>query len=118
LPVLALAYFVVNSEGVSLAFGFYELNVAFGLYIGMALSMPIIMFLQWPSNALSRKHEYEADAYGVQFAGVEPGISAMKKLARLTFSNLTPHPFVVRLGYSHPPISDRIAAMEKLGEKL
>jgi len=114
LPILALAFFVVNSESVSLAFGFYELNVAFGLYIGMALAMPVVMLLQWPSNALSRKHEYEADAYGVQITGVEPGVSAIKKLGKLSFSNLTPHPFVVSVGYSHPPISQRIAAMEAL----
>ncbi|MCL2405235.1 MAG: M48 family metallopeptidase [Defluviitaleaceae bacterium] len=114
LPILALAYFVVNTESVSLAFGFYELNVAFGLYIGMALAAPFIMFLQWPFTALSRKHEYEADAYGIQFTGSEPGITAMKKMSRLNYANLTPHPFVVTMTYSHPPISQRIAAMEAL----
>jgi len=111
-PILALAYFAVNAESVSLAFGFYELNVAFGLYIGMALAMPVIVFLRWPSNAVSRKHEYEADAYGIQFTGAEPGVTAMKKLGKLSYSNLTPHPFVVSMTYSHPPISQRIAAME------
>jgi len=111
LPVLALAFFVVNSEGISLAFGFSELNVAFGLYIGMILSGPILMLLQWPSNALSRKHEYEADAFGVKFTGSEAGISAMRKIGRLNFANLTPHPFVVKVGYSHPPLCQRIAAM-------
>ena len=112
LPILALAFFVVNAEGISLAFGFNELNVAFGLFICMILAGPVIMLLQWPSNTLSRIHEYEGDAFGVQFTGSEPGISAMKKLGRLNFANLTPHPFVVRIGYSHPPLSDRIAAME------
>ncbi|MCL2379070.1 MAG: M48 family metallopeptidase [Defluviitaleaceae bacterium] len=114
LPVLALAFFVVNSEAISLAFGFYELNVAFGLFIGMILSGPIIVLLQWPSNVLSRIHEYEADAFGVKFTGSEHGISAMKKLGRLSYENLNPHPFVVRVGYSHPPLSQRIGAMEKI----
>ena len=117
MPILTLAFFVVNWEAISLAFGFYELNVAFGLFIGMILSGPFLMLLQWPSNALSRIHEYEADAYGVKFTGVEPGISSMKKLGQLNFSNLTPHPFVVRVGYSHPPLCQRIAAMEGLGMK-
>ena len=113
-PILALMYFVVNAGGISQAFGFYELNVAFSMYIGVMLSMPLFMLLQWPSNTLSRIHEYEADAFGVQSIGAEPGISAMKKTGRLNYANLTPHPFVVCIGYSHPPLSDRIAAMEKL----
>jgi len=117
LPVLALAFFVVNMEAISLAFGFYELNVAFGLFIGIVLSGPIMLVLQWPSNVLSRKHEYEADAFGVQFTGSEAGVSAMKKLGRLNFANLTPHPFVVSVGYSHPPLCKRIEAMEELEVK-
>jgi len=112
LPVLALAFFVVNAEGISLAFGFYELNVAFGLLIGMVLSGPLLLLLQWPSSYLSRKHEYEADAFGIQFTGNEPGISSMKKLHRLSYENLNPHPFVVSMCYSHPPLSQRIGAME------
>jgi len=114
LPILLLAYFVVNSEVVSSAFGFYELNAAFGLYIGVMLAMPLFMLLRWPSNVLSRMYEYEADAFGIKLAGAAPGISSMKKAGRLIYANLTPHPFVVRMTYSHPPLSDRIAAMEKL----
>jgi len=114
LPVLALAFFVVNAEGVSLAFGFYELNVAFGLYIGIALSMPFLILLSWPSSMMSRVHEYEADAFGVRFTGKEAGVSALKKLGRLNFANLTPHPFVVAVMYSHPPLCKRVEAISAL----
>jgi len=117
LPVLAIAYFVVNSEAVSLAFGFGELNVAFGMYIGMALSMPFIVLLQWPSSFLSRKHEYEADAFGAQFTGSEVGVTATKKLGRSHYANLTPHPFVVSMTYSHPPINRRVEALAALDIK-
>jgi len=37
---------------------------------------------------------------------------ALKVLARENFSNLTPHELNVFLNYSHPPISERIAAVE------
>ena len=113
-PVLAMAYFVVNSEAVSLAFGFSQLNVAFGMYIGLTLSMPFFVLLQWPSSMLSRKHEYEADAFGAQYTSPEAGITATKKLARLNYANLTPHPFVVSMMYSHPPTNMRVEALEAL----
>ncbi|MCL2373241.1 MAG: M48 family metallopeptidase [Defluviitaleaceae bacterium] len=112
LPILALAFFVINAESISLAFGFPSLNIAFGLFICLILSSPILILLQWPSNALSRAHEFEADTFGTKFATPEAGVSSMKKLGRLNYANLTPHPFVVRVEYSHPPLCQRIAAME------
>ena len=63
--------------------------------------------------ALSRKHEFEADAFECAHAGKEAAISAMKKLYREDLGNLTPHPFVVKLYHSHPTASQRIAAFEK-----
>ena len=35
-------------------------------------------------------------------------IRALKKLARLNFANLNPHPLNVMLSYDHPPIAERI----------
>jgi STE24 endopeptidase len=38
-------------------------------------------------------------------------MSGLKRLARDTLTNLTPHPFYVFLHYSHPPMQQRLAAL-------
>jgi STE24 endopeptidase len=44
-------------------------------------------------------------------------ITALKKLARENFAHLAPSRVNVVLEYSHPPLSERIAAVEKEMEK-
>ena len=41
-------------------------------------------------------------------------ISALKKLTRQNFADLAPSPLLVKLEYSHPTLSQRITAIEKL----
>ncbi|MBF0401280.1 MAG: M48 family metallopeptidase, partial [Magnetococcales bacterium] len=64
-------------------------------------------------KALSRRFEYEADRFAVETAP-EPGalITALKALARENAAHLMPHPFYVFLHHSHPPLLERVAAME------
>ena len=64
---------------------------------------------------LSRKNEYEADAYAAEVTGrPQDLISGLKKLSKDNLSNLTPHPFYVFLNYSHPPMLKRLAALDAL----
>jgi len=64
------------------------------------------------SSVLSRKHEYEADAYSAEKYGKpEKLVTALKTLSRDNLSNLTPHPWEVFTEYSHPPLKDRIKAL-------
>ena len=78
----------------------------------MIMISPILMLMKIPLNAMSRKHEYEADAFEKDMMGKDIPISSMKKLYREDLGNLTPHPFVVMLSHSHPTASQRIAAFE------
>jgi STE24 endopeptidase len=41
-------------------------------------------------------------------------VGALKVLVKENFGNLTPHPLQVLLTYSHPPMHDRLAAIDKL----
>jgi STE24 endopeptidase len=64
------------------------------------------------SNAISRKHEYEADAFACEAMGEsESLISALRQLHRENLSNLTPHPVYSAFHYSHPTLAEREAAM-------
>jgi len=113
---LAAAYFIVTMPEVSQAFGFADANIAFGIYVMFILIAPLMMLLQIPSNALSRKHEYEADAFEQKHSGKDVSVSAIKKLYRESFGNLTPHPFVVMMEHSHPTLTQRVSAFEQNNE--
>ena len=68
------------------------------------------------SNLLSRKHEYEADAFARDaVGGAAPLVGALRKLAQKNLSNLTPHPWFSGFYYSHPTLVEREAALAKLG---
>ncbi|MBC8206093.1 MAG: M48 family metallopeptidase [Kiritimatiellaeota bacterium] len=89
------------------------------LYAGLIffgfLYAPISMILGIANSMLSRKHEFEADAFAAETTGRPTDlISALKKLSVDSLSNLTPHPLKVVLEYSHPPVLERIKALRKL----
>lgn len=112
--VLVVAYFVVTMPEVSMAFGFYEANATFGIYVLFILVSPLMILLSAPASALSRKHEYEADRVAATLCNKEDISNSLKTLYRESFGNLTPHPFVVAIEYSHPPLSQRLSAIEAL----
>lgn len=83
-----------------------------GLVLFAILFSPASRLLGIFSNAWSRRHEFEADAYAANAMGTsEHLISALKKLSAKNLSNLTPHPFRVLLDYSHPPMLERLSAL-------
>ena len=65
----------------------------------------------------SRRAEYRADEQAVKEGYGDALISALKKLARENFSDLSPAPMLVALEYSHPTLTQRIVAIEKLSAK-
>lgn len=112
-----VAQYIVINEAVSAAFGFANLNIAFGIYIFFMVVAPLSIALSIPQKYISRRFEYAADKYAAQHIGKEPMISALKQLARCNYSNLTPHKVVVAIKYSHPPLTQRINALEKISDK-
>lgn len=86
---------------------FYMGIVAFGL-----LFSPISFFTGIISNVISRKYEYQADAFAKTNYSGNSLINALIKLSVKNLSNLTPHPAYVFFHYSHPPILQRKEALE------
>jgi len=93
-------------------FGFSSFNVAFGFLLFTFIISPISFVVSIPRMYLSRVAEYKADAYSATKIDKSHMIHALKVLAKESLSNLTPHPWYVKLYYSHPPMSERIAALE------
>jgi len=78
------------------------------------LAIPPLTFLLKPlGSALSRRHEYQADAYAVQQTGAQPLARALVKLYRDNASTLTPDPLYSAFYDSHPPAQLRLAALYK-----
>ncbi len=63
-------------------------------------------------TAASRRHEFEADAYAKQQASAPALVQALVKLTEDNAVTLTPDPVYVRFHYSHPPMVERIAALQ------
>lgn len=115
LLLMAVAVWIsVREGGLHTAFGFDEVNYGFA-YILTGIFISLIQPLTGMIiNAYSRRAEYRADKQAVSEGYGEAMVGALKKLARENFAELAPTRVSVLLEYSHPPLSDRIEAVEKL----
>lgn len=86
-------------------------NDALALLLFM-LVVPVFTFFISPIfSQLSRRHEFQADAYAVAQASGTDLSSALLKLYEDNASTLTPDPVYVKFYYSHPPATERLARM-------
>ena len=87
-------------------------NNALALLLFMMV-VPLFTFFLSPLMAqLSRKHEFEADAYAVAHTNGNDLASALLKLYKDNASTLTPDPLYARFYYSHPPASERLSRLQ------
>ena len=109
----------LESQGLFDAFFIDEKSVYTGLLFFGLLYTPIEVVLSVVMQAISRKHEYEADRWSVQ-TFQHPGelSEALRKLSKENLSNLAPHPFYVSLNYSHPPLLQRVRGIEEEQARL
>jgi STE24 endopeptidase len=74
------------------------------------LTVPVVSFFITPVLSwMSRRHEFQADAYAVAHTSGEDLATALLKLYDDNASTLTPDPIYARFHYSHPPASERLA---------
>ena len=107
-------YFITDIE-LFKVFGVEEASSYCGLIFFGMLYSPVSIVTSIFTTALSRKNEFEADEYALETTKKEePLISMLKGLAASNLSHLTPHPLMVFLSYSHPPVSERIRAVQSL----
>jgi len=109
LPVVLLLLWVATDPACMTQMGFDSLN--FGMVfivLFQAVLFPVMTLIQIPMSAFSRMQERRADGYPATVGLGDALIRALKKLARLNFANLNPHPLNVKLSYDHPPIAERI----------
>ncbi len=93
--------------------GFSGAMVGVALYVAAILFEPLNLLLSPFMNWLSRRYEYQSDAYSLS---INPSAADMKgaliKLSQKNLSNLFPHPLYVVFHYSHPPLLARLKAID------
>jgi STE24 endopeptidase len=108
---LSLSFFV-GQPAVARALGGDAPSLHLGL-IGFSMMMlPLSMILRLIQNGVSRRSEYQADAFAAGYGLGAPLIEGLKKLSSKALVNLTPHPWVVFWRYSHPTLLARMARIE------
>jgi STE24 endopeptidase len=105
---------LARSDWFNPAFYFPAFELAPSFLLFGLLSGAVMFWFTPLSNLLSRKHEYEADAFAREaMGGAGPLVAALRKLSQKNLSNLTPHPWFSGFYYSHPTLVEREAAMLK-----
>jgi STE24 endopeptidase len=100
-------------------FGFGPGNMVPALLLFALLSGVATFWLSPLFHTLSRRHEYEADAFAAGLVGQSrPLISALRKLNEKNLANLTPHPLYSGFYYSHPTLLEREAALAALEARM
>lgn len=106
---LALGW-LQQSDWFAGAFGFSASGAIGPVVLLFGLLAGLVSFWMTPlTNALSRKHEYEADAFARKALEDDPQplLQALRVLSEKNLSNLTPHPLFSAFHYSHPTLLER-----------
>jgi len=98
---------------ISIALGGLESSFHLGLVGFSIIFSPISILSGIIMNYNSRKNEFEADAYAKETFNGEDLSLALKKLSVDSLSNIYPHPLYVFFHYSHPPLIQRLRALNK-----
>ena len=110
----AAVAWLAGSSWFNPAFGFPPAQLAPSFLLFGLLSGAVTFWFGPLGNLLSRRHEYEADAFAREaMGGPVPLIGALRKLAQKNLTNLTPHPWFSGFHYSHPTLAEREAALQR-----
>ncbi|KAJ1720378.1 zinc metalloprotease [Coemansia erecta] len=115
LQVLVIFYsfgLFVGERRMYTSFGMDETPVFIGLVFFQYLYQPLDSLLSFGTNVLSRKHEFEADAFSKKLGYAEKLRSGLIKLQIENKSVMNPDPLYSAFHYSHPPLVERLNAID------
>jgi len=108
---LAILGFVAQQPWFYEGLGVQSKTLPIALLLFLLVSSEFSFFLHPLRSILSRKHEFEADAYATRVAESASLVHALVKLYRDNASTLTPDPLHSAFYDSHPPAAIRIARL-------
>jgi len=108
------ASFCISSPKLFASFGVSNRSYYVGLALYLVLIRPLSVLFGVVVKYWSRRDEFEADRFAAEALGdPNPLIQALKRLSRDSLSNLTPHPLLVSLHFTHPPVLARVRALRE-----
>ena len=106
---------LLDYEPFFLAFGFTQSSYHAAVVLLGFCAGPFTFFLKPLASIWSRKREHQADRFASDAVGGPKALSgALTNLSRENLTNLTPHPLYSFFHYSHPTLSERLEALNKL----
>ena len=117
----AVMAWLIRATWFNAAFGYPAGAIAPSFLLFALLSGLVMFWLSPLMNRLSRKYEFEADAFAREaMAGPAALVGALRKLTQKNLGNLTPHPWFSAFFYSHPTLVERERALTAtaIGEGL
>jgi STE24 endopeptidase len=103
--------FILQSDAFAQALGGTVASFHLNALAFSILYSPISLMLDTAMNVLSRKFEYQADAFAAKYGYAPQLESGLKKLTATSLGNLMPHPLYVFFHYSHPTLYQRISKL-------
>lgn len=104
---------VIDSKDVAMAAGCDTPSFHINIMVFSMLYTPISMLTGMFMAIMSRNHEWEADEFARKHGYGKAISEALKAMSKHSLANLTPHPLVVFMEYSHPTLLDRVKHLEK-----
>ena len=112
LAITALLGWMLNYPEVSYALGAEVPSFHVAATTFFLLFTPISMILGFANMALSRRNEFDADEYSTSTYPKGVLGSALGKISTDALANLNPHPLYVKVHYTHPPVIERLKALQ------
>uniref|UniRef100_A0A1D1YLC6 CAAX prenyl protease n=1 Tax=Anthurium amnicola TaxID=1678845 RepID=A0A1D1YLC6_9ARAE len=108
---------VRNSKDLFLSFGFDTQPVLIGLVIFQHTVIPLQHLVSFGLNLISRAFEFQADAFAKKLSYATPLRAALVKLQEENLSAMNTDPWYSAYHYSHPPLVERLAALDEPDKK-
>ena len=110
---------VMNSDAMYASFGFADHGkpVVIGLFLFSMLLSPFDHCIGFAMNYLSRKFEYEADAFAKDLGYCDNLCSGLVSLQVSNLGDMNPDPLYSAYHNSHPTLLERLRALRPSGKK-
>ncbi|XP_059312597.1 CAAX prenyl protease 1 homolog [Lycium ferocissimum] len=108
---------VRNSKDLFQSFGFDTQPVLIGLIIFQHTVIPLQHLVSFGLNLVSRAFEFQADAFAKKLGYAAPLRAGLVKLQEENLSAMNTDPWYSAYHYSHPPLVERLAAIDESEKK-
>ncbi|XP_059318189.1 CAAX prenyl protease 1 homolog [Lycium ferocissimum] len=108
---------VRNSKDLFQSFGFDTQPVLIGLIIFQHTVIPVQHLVSFGLNLVSRAFEFQADTFAKKLGYAAPLRAGLVKLQEENLSAMNTDPWYSAYHYSHPPLVERLAAIDEADKK-